>query len=186
MTPTPLARAAPLAQIAPQVIPTISQTPSFSVAASEEKMVLKYALNNMATEDLHKQFLNSVDKLLPEQVEELNRVMEMTGIVLASSRKIVKDDTVRHCLRCHYTYFERNNGRRACNIPHQHPIQDPHSAEVGRILYPCCGYRSHVGYKVVHECFTGRHTTLGGNVNYGTRSVRTCEQARCFQNMRQA
>lgn len=172
-------------KVNPRPIPSRSQAPSFSIVGSEEKVVLKYALNNMTPEDLYQRLSDSVDKLLPAEVEKLNKALESTGIVFGRSREAAKDSTVRHCLRCHRAYLERNNGLNGCVVLHYQPVPDPRAGEIGRMLFPCCGGRSDLGARA-NQCFRGRHTTEAANVNYAPHTVKTCEQAKCVPNTRQA
>ncbi|KIM49670.1 hypothetical protein M413DRAFT_438833 [Hebeloma cylindrosporum] len=77
----------------------------------------------------------------------------------------------RHCLRCHGSFTEDDNGPRACVIPHVFDGED-YRRSAGGITYisRCCGEGATVfedppgngvyeDFDQLGKCFVGRHTT---------------------------
>ena len=160
-------------------IPNRFQANSFSVAGSESAATLTYLLANLAPEDLHKQLSSASTTLIPSQIEKLIIALQSAGIVISVAQNVVADQTKRHCVRCHQSYLEKQNGLDACIVLHCRPEVKEKDGKKGEYAYACCGLRAivAVGGKA-NPCFKGRHTTMTENVKYGL-NVWTCEHSKC-------
>ena len=164
-----------------RLIPNRVQTNSFSIAGSESAATLTYLLANLTPEDLHKQLSGASTTLIPSQIEKLIFALQSAGIVTSAAKSAVADQTKRHCVRCHRSYHEKQNGLEACVILHCRPEMKEHIGPGKKVeyLYACCGLRAVVAVSgKMYPCFKGRHTTLPENVKYGL-NVWTCERMKC-------
>ncbi|KAG1752294.1 uncharacterized protein EDB91DRAFT_1077729 [Suillus paluster] len=160
---------------------------SFNAANRSEAMaVLKYYLNNTTAQELYTRIGTALSDpmLLSTDVENFLSALEGIGIVTSSAHAAVNDNVVRHCLRCHQPYMERDNRARSCNILHtlQMPARPEVVGQAPKVRAICCGadLSIEVATKTLH--FTGRHTTSVQNVAYNTTNVKTCAEMGCAGN----
>jgi hypothetical protein len=160
-------------------IPSRFQANSFSVAGSESATTLTYILANLTPEELHKQLSGASTTLIPSQIEKLIIALQSAGIVTSAAQNAVANQTKRHCVRCHQSYLEKQNGLEACIILHCRPEMKEKEGRKAEYLYACCGLKAIVAVSGrAYPCFKGRHTTLTENVKYGL-NVWTCERSKC-------
>lgn len=164
---------------------------SFSTASNSASAgTLTYLLNNTRPLDFHEQILKAVRSPMafPQDIDNLLHALEKVGIIIGAAQDAAKDARVRHCVRCHKTYLERNNGFQACQVAHDKPrliktgIQsDANTGLCGfKNYYPCCDQM--VGTDAgapSHYHFVGRHTTVETNVRYNPTNVLTCVMRKC-------
>jgi hypothetical protein len=169
-------------------IPSRKQAVSFSAATqSGATAVLTYLLNNTHPEDLHDRISKAVHgrMMLPADVENLLSSLQTAGVVTSAACAAVEDNTLRHCVRCHSVYIERNNGLKACVVWHDpprlmktdRPVKD---SPVYKHFYPCCNQMTDVGGSLgpfPHS--VGRHTTLAASVRFNKTNILTCEERKC-------
>ncbi|KAJ7903438.1 hypothetical protein B0H14DRAFT_940622 [Mycena olivaceomarginata] len=154
-------------------------TESLSAAAfspAAEGMI--YVLNNISPQDFYDGIRKAFTPPLPltqHQIGVLLDIMEAARIPNAAiAKRIAKDDTTRHCVRCHQGYVEKYNGQTACSIPH-----DTAEAQVGPLglqwYYHCCSLVTvpELGHNPgLH--FLGRHTTQEKGVQYTGSNIQGC------------
>ncbi|KAH7910205.1 hypothetical protein BJ138DRAFT_1153461 [Hygrophoropsis aurantiaca] len=169
---------------------------SFTGATHSEAMgVLRYFLNNTTAQELQTSVLSALSHqtLFSKDVEDLLAALERLGIVPPLARTAISETHPRHCVRCHNPYVERDNGLRACRIPHTDlqltvPTVQANSA-TGTISttarthvqrkFSCCNAPVGVDVTVQGMHFVGRHTTLTANVVYNAINVKTCGERGC-------
>ena len=174
-----------------QPVASREQNFSFStVSNSASAGTLTYLLNNTRPLDLHEQMLKAVRSPMafPQDIDNLLHSLEKVGIIIGAAQAAARDTRIRHCVRCHQTYLERNNGFQACQVAHDKPrlvktgIQS--NANTGpcgfKNYYPCCNQTADTDAGAPsHYHFLGRHTTVETNVRYNSTNVRTCVMRKC-------
>jgi len=164
-------------------IPNRNETLTYSeITNSEPGVVLTYLLNNTHPAELHDLLLKSIQSgsgLLARDVENLLRALKTAGVVTSAAEEAARDITDRHCVRCHRNYLERNNGHKACVVPHDVPRRCTGYKD----YYPCCNCFLDPGVVPSFPHFIGRHTTKPDGVAYTTTNVLSCEQKKCFVRM---
>ncbi|KAJ2915670.1 hypothetical protein MD484_g4767, partial [Candolleomyces efflorescens] len=129
---TVVLRPQPAARPAARPIPSRYQGMSFSASTtSPQAQTIAYTFRNMKPEELHAKLLSAVepksnsgsvfgdDVLHPTwAIDDLFSSLKSLGIVGTVSEAAVSDPTLRHCVRCHDVYHERDNGLQMCKIEH--------------------------------------------------------------------
>ncbi|KAF6759616.1 hypothetical protein DFP72DRAFT_806337 [Ephemerocybe angulata] len=125
-------------------------------------LVLSWTLKNITPEALHASLLQALGPQSPLSktlssgaLPGLLLIFKRVGCNVGRAEIAVSQQTLKHCVRCHKKYMERNNGRLACQIPHK----------VSSI--PCCDQNSSM-------CSVDRHTTVASNVAYNGVSLVAC------------
>ncbi|KAH7929066.1 hypothetical protein BV22DRAFT_152031 [Leucogyrophana mollusca] len=166
------------------------QAMSFTAAARSEAMsILRYFLNNTTPQELHTRIINGLSNrmMLSTDVENLLSVLEVFGVVPSIARAAIADSSPRHCVRCHKSYMESDNGLRSCVIAHADLQLAPPAPRALNTSAPthvhghfgCCKAAVELDVTVKSMHFIGRHTTLMENVAYNATNVRTCVEKEC-------
>ncbi|KAF7374827.1 hypothetical protein MSAN_00368600 [Mycena sanguinolenta] len=124
---------------------------SFSGVYSSSTDAIKYILRNVSADDMHdrlSQALNAapIPSFSPVQIDALLSIFKAVGFpaaAIAEEAVTVASQNTRHCVRCHQSYLEKDNGQRACCIYHSNTLQ----AQPG----------PHAGFPVAYVY--GRHTS---------------------------
>jgi hypothetical protein len=150
---------------------------------------LSYLIRNLSPEDLHEKILEVlVDPTRPTEAKDaLWESLEALGFYTTLARKACIDDAqgkMRHCVRCHATYKEVDNGLKACCIPHSPPENYRPSQML--LWYACCGVWLGPTQQLKNEfCFVGRHTGQTSVVQYNGDNLKTCDNADCASSKRE-
>jgi len=162
------------------------QTFSFSTAIqSESCVILSYILNNTSPVELHDRMRKALASrmMLPSDVEYLLWSLNKVGVVTSAAYVAAKDQTVRHCVRCHSKYLERDNGLTVCVVGHDHPRlckQTRGGESTYMNTFPCCNVvlpLEVAGFAQPH--FVGRHTTMREAIAFNGTNLLSCEQRGC-------
>ncbi|KAH9833034.1 uncharacterized protein C8Q71DRAFT_776101 [Rhodofomes roseus] len=109
--------------------------------------------------------------------------LERVGIDFSGARAALASAVARHCVRCHRTYRDRENGPNACVIYHQSSDDTHDLGNTG--LYPCLCQGMSAMFGVVEatgECYRGWHTDKPEQVDYISSSAIPCDGYNCGSN----
>ncbi|KAJ7707630.1 hypothetical protein B0H17DRAFT_1125376 [Mycena rosella] len=137
---------------------------------------LTYILANATPDELHSTLVKALRPPLPftrEHTAVLLSAFQAAGVPGATTaERVVAADNLRHCARCHNSYYEKDNGRFACLVLHDNmppvPIADNQVYSQINAHYPCCQQPT-----LYH--FQGRHTTMTESVYYTYTNIQRCE-----------
>jgi len=167
----------PDGRLVPRPIPSREATASFSVP-SEQAQILKYAIGNTDPGEFHAKLHAAVANLHHTDQEKLLEVLQKAGLVLHNARTAVHDGELRHCVRCHQNYHERDNGLFACRLSHGAPraVVSKTGEHVGN-QYVCCKKTWAVNVPLPAYCFS-RHSTRP-EFAFDDGIERSCAQGGC-------
>ncbi|KAJ6531873.1 hypothetical protein B0H19DRAFT_1189032 [Mycena capillaripes] len=156
----------------------LSRTQNFSFSEgifSPSAEAINYVLANITPEEFHsgiKTALTSAPLSLSQrQIDDFLAILKTAGIPKAAlAQRAVADETLRHCVRCHFDYYEKNNGRVACSVPHAiHQPQLVEGESDQSVIYvrTCCSNTDGDPY----HCLD-RHTTVRKSVaSYNSSNI---------------
>ncbi|KAJ2912559.1 hypothetical protein MD484_g7856, partial [Candolleomyces efflorescens] len=163
---------------------------SFSeVLTSEKTRALVYLLNSIDATTFVQRLLDTTkpeNGYTTEEIEALTEALKGVGFerVLAQAERAVADDTLRHCLRCHHSYLERENKNDACVIRHAYPFSMALPCSSQDAHQQCLGCEKSVPTASVVDqvCVATRHTTNAANLLSirNSKLIRTCDEAGCY------
>ncbi|KAJ7030403.1 hypothetical protein C8F04DRAFT_1113513 [Mycena alexandri] len=142
-----------------------------------------YILANVTPEELHSGLVKALTvapiSLTQRQIDGLLATFQSAGIPQAAvAQRAVANETLRHCVRCHQNYLEKNNGREACIIFHDplqpHAGHDATGAQVVVYTSLCCPGVAEGTTDIFQPHFRGRHTTMAISVSYNFSNIRQC------------
>jgi len=136
-------------------------------------MLLAYMANNTSPHELFERMYKkiSMSAVPPADIEAILQFYRIIGFSTFTALTAIQDNLLRHCARCHRSYFERDNGIFTCMMPHSNECP---TLEDGP-YYICRGGDCRLWH------FVGRHTTKSTNVRYNPNNVKTCGQRHCIR-----
>ncbi|KAJ2928676.1 hypothetical protein H1R20_g8389, partial [Candolleomyces eurysporus] len=171
------------------VPPARQRTTSFSeVSTSDKARALIYLLNSIDATTFVQRLLDATkpeNGYAPEEIESLTDALKSVGFErsLAQAERAVADDTLRHCVRCHHSYLERENKNDACVIRHSYPFSMASASWSKDAHQQCLTCQKLVPTSSVVDqvCVATRHTTNTANLSSIRNSnlIRTCEEVGC-------
>ncbi|RXW15242.1 hypothetical protein EST38_g10615 [Candolleomyces aberdarensis] len=183
---------------------------------SPQAVTIAYAFRNMKPEELYTKLLSAVepkesttamasplhvgqgtsnaggggsgDEVLHPTwaIEYLFSSLKCLGIVNTVSEAAVEDPTPRHCVRCHSTYHEKDNGLQMCKVGHDRGVLVNINERPGYVghYFPCCGFVLETNERIEDTmgrwCVIGRHTTRKEGVVFNETNVRDCKKRGCY------
>ncbi|RXW19927.1 hypothetical protein EST38_g5925 [Candolleomyces aberdarensis] len=171
------------------VPPARQRTTSFSeVSTSDKARALVYLLNSIDATTFVQRLLDATkpeNGFTSEEIEGLTDALERVGFErsLAQAERAVADDTLRHCVRCHHSYLERENKNDACVIRHSYPFSMASASSSKDAHQQCLTCQKLVPTSSVVDqiCVATRHTTNTANLSSirNSKLIRTCEEVGC-------
>ena len=140
----------------------IEEDATFTVTPSESASdisLLRRVFNQSHTPNLIRTLNKSLDTVTPEEIQTLRHLLE--PLVTAETSPL-------HCVRCHETYLESRNHKKACVVAHEE-LEYDHKGYKGVMIYkaPCCS--SEYEYRLSRPfppCYVASHTTNPSEVRY--------------------
>lgn len=139
--------------------------------------LIKYTLHAQDPADTFRELCRKIDGMVDETQRGLLAALERAGLVQERYRAAAANTVLRRCARCQNFYYEKDNGKTACQM--EHAPYTVHTLRDGRQLfeYRCCGRWKEEPISTDKKCPHGRHTTqpqAGGA--QGSRAVAKAER----------
>ncbi|KAJ3518345.1 hypothetical protein NMY22_g13726 [Coprinellus aureogranulatus] len=157
-----------------------------SMEPSSAAQALNFFLNSMTPEVFVTRLRSVTDPAMGYSSEDIQSLLDGLANVgfdraVAQSQKVVEaeDQDDLHCVRCHKTYLERDNGVEACKIEHTHTFTVAAFSSLSPSAH-CknCGQVPPPSAVVGKPCIVARHTTNPKEVGK-TTLVKRCEEMGC-------
>lgn len=140
----------------------VGEDAAVTVASSESAndiSLLRRVFSESHTAKVIRTLNERLDTVTPEDIQALKRIVE--PLITAATSPL-------HCVRCHKTYLESKNHKKACVIEHEEPEYD-HKGWKGVMIYkaPCCFEEYEYDlFTSFPPCYVAAYTTNPLDVRY--------------------
>lgn len=186
---------------APPAKPTGSPHPESTshpqvTGKNDRYLVLSTLLDHNQSSSLHLVLAQRAKAHLSvAEVQELLTLLEKMGFGVEDAEDLVEDKEELHCVRCHETYFERDNVGSPCLIEHE--VFNGEGTRWGPDIYrytcESCGEDgmedgagNGIDWPNHGICYEGEHTTDPDEVDYDDDNTLTCEAHGCLHEVAHA
>jgi len=140
--------------------------------------ILSVLLSKMSGPHLHTTIWIALERkqLSGPEIETLLALLAKCGAPVDACRDAVVDTKEHHCVRCHESYMERNNGHESCEINHDFTRENYYRYN-GGLMWTCDRCQEEVfeespGDGLDHDspCEVGSHTTDELDLDYAAKN----------------
>jgi hypothetical protein len=140
--------------------------------------ILSVLLSKMSGSHLHTTIRTALQRkqLSGPEIETLLALLAKCGAPVDACRDAVVDTKEHHCVRCHQSYLECNNGHKSCRISHDFTGVNYYHIKGGGLMWTCDRCQKEVFEQYSgnspddRTCEVGSHTTDELDLDYAAEN----------------